>query len=389
MYDIEKRKHFTTAAELMALLSSLPAEQELFVCGQSGGWYHEGDNGDTPVISLDSDPLDEEYEEGEAEGGLDKPAQDMEAYIRAELDRIRTVEKDGNGTYCYEIYADYQDRMESSTASEILTSNDPELALMEKLESWYEDYELECMKTVFEDEIRNTLTAKDGPYPNGFTEAEEGRFDDLMHELVYFKLPKDHFLDQQFCVNIMVDTGDENYDYTLNTPPFTQGIHDKAGITWLARQQGYTKIQLWNALEEGDIKDPHGFLETVRQETINCSTHMMVLTFMVQMRLRDLLELNRLIKLQDRNGHFFDATMNPDCGYIILDKKTTTGLYDPWNGAGSCLEVKLEKDVQIPIRFIRSALPDGSDGCSAASVYGMDSSAWTENALKCLSDPNA
>lgn len=386
MYNIEKRKHFTTAAELMALLSSLPAEQRLFVCGQSGGWYHEGDDGDTPVVSLDSDSLDEEYEE---EKGAHKPVQDMEAYIRAELDRKREVEKDESGTYCYEIYADYQDRMESSTATEILTSDDPELALMEKLESWYEDYEQECMKTLFEEEIQDALTAKDGPYPDGFTEAEKDRFEDLMHELVYFKLPKDHFLDQQFLVNVMVDTGDGNYDYTLNTPPFTQGIHDKASIVWLAKQQGYTQMQLWKALEDGDIKDPHGFLETMRQEVANCSTDMMALTFLVQMRLRDLLELNRLIKLQDRNGHFYDATMNPDCGYITLDKKTTAGLYDPWHGAGGCLEIELEKDVRLPIRFIRSALPDGGDGYSVAKVFGVVSSVWTENAVKCLSAPNA
>ena len=134
------------------------------------------------------------------------------------------------------------------------------------------------------------------------------------------------------------------------------------------------------AMNDGDIANPKGFLQSMRQELANLPSHMSTLTFLVKMTLRDLIALNRLIHMQDRNGHFYDATKNPYCGYIVLDKTTTTGLYDPWSGGGSVLEIELEKDVCIPARFIRSALPDGciKHEYSVSSVYGLCESEWRE-----------
>ena len=49
---------------------------------------------------------------------------------------------------------------------------------------------------------------------------------------------------QEFFVNIMLDTGDGNYDYTLNSAyPCWYGQYDarldeKSSLLWLARQQG-------------------------------------------------------------------------------------------------------------------------------------------------------
>ena len=37
-----------------------------------------------------------------------------------------------------------------------------------------------------------------------------------IREHLFFRYPEDHFLKQTVCVNITVDTGDENYDYVLN-----------------------------------------------------------------------------------------------------------------------------------------------------------------------------
>lgn len=46
----------------------------------------------------------------------------------------------------------------------------------------------------------------------------------MLHDLVWFKLPEDHFLKQSFYVNIMVDTSDGNYDYTLNSAGEAAGM---------------------------------------------------------------------------------------------------------------------------------------------------------------------
>lgn len=319
-------------------------------------------------------------------------AEKMKQHIIEALDKKLGYDRDDSGCFFYEIYADYSDEMDNATAIKILQSSDPRQDFWERLNEWYFDYEGQLRSEV-EDDVRTELTADDGPYPEGFTEDECALFDDLMLELVYFKLPEDHYLNQTFYVNIMVDTGDGNYDYVLNSVypcwygSYDQPVDDKAGIVWLAKTQGYTKAKLWKALRDGDVSNPKGFLKSMRVEVANIASHMNTVTFLVEMTLRDLMELNRLIKLQDRNGHFYDARKNPYCGYIIIEKETETGLYDPWNGGGSVFEIELERDVKLPIKYIRSALPDGGDGYSIESVYGMCGSAWKRGGVKHIHTP--
>ncbi|MDE6282047.1 MAG: hypothetical protein K2M15_09760, partial [Oscillospiraceae bacterium] len=164
-------------------------------------------------------------------------------------------------------------------------------------------------------------------------------------------------------------------------------IDPKAGIAWLAKTQGYTKGRLKKALQKGDMADPHSFLESMRVELANLPSTMSTVTFLVELTLAQLIELNRLVRLQDRNGHCYDNSMNPDCGYIIIDKGTETGLYDPWSGGGSCFEIQLDRDVKLPVKYIRSALPDGGDGYSVGSVYGMCGSAWKRGGIKSIHAP--
>ena len=159
----------------------------------------------------------------------------------------------------------------------------------EQLDEWYQD----CQWTLGEElekEVRAKLTASDGPYPEGLPGEDGDRLLDVLQELVWFKLPEEHFTKQTFRVNIMIDTGDGNVDYTLNS----------GHPCWY-----------------GAYNEP------------------------IDVTLAQLLELNRLIKLQERNGRHYDSSENPYCGYIIIDKNTETGLYDPWNGGGSVLEIKL------------------------------------------------
>ena len=316
----------------------------------------------------------------------------MQDIIMGILDRKFGLYKQEDGTYKAEIYADYRDEMDNKSAIEICQSSDPQMALWDKLEEWYGDYAWR-LRCELEDEIREEMEADDGPYSEGFTDEEDEEFRSIMEELVYWNYPYDHFLKQEFFVNIMLDTGDGNYDYTLNSPypcwygQYNERLDEKSSLLWLARQQGYTKTQLWQALRKGDMADPKGFLESCRVEVVNLASSMAVVTFLVRMSLEQLIELNRCIKLQERNGRFYDVTKIPYCGYIILDKETMTGLFDSWCGGGSVLEIQLEKDVRIPIRFIRSALPDGGDGYGVDSVYGMCGSAWRDT-VKMIHAPN-
>lgn len=308
------------------------------------------------------------------------------------LDRKLGYDRRPDDTFSCEIYADYRDEIDSKTAVQILQSQDPSEAFWEQLSKWYEDYEWR-LRYDMEQELREELTADGGPFPRGLPEGADDLFRDILLELVEYQLPDEHYLKQTFRVNIMVDTGDGNYDYTLNSAypcwygSYDDRIDDRAGIVWLAKTQGYTNAKLRRALQQGDMADPKGFLQSMRVELANLASAMSTVTFLVEMTLKELMELNRLVRLQDREGRHYDSRENPYCGYIVLDKNTETGLYDPWHGGGSCFEIELEQDVKLPIKYIRSALPDGGDGYSVEEVYGMCGSAWQRGGIKTIHAP--
>lgn len=316
----------------------------------------------------------------------------MMSAVSEVLERKLGYWKQPDGTFEYEIYEDYPDKMSNETATKILESDDPMHTFNCTIEEWYWEYSCALLGEL-KNEIVALLESDDGPYPDGLRDEEDNLLEDCITELVYFSFPEEHYLKQEFYVNIIVDTGDGRYDYTLNSvyPSYCgrceNRIDDKASIVWLARQQGYTKTQLWKALREGHMASPENFLGTMRVEVANITSRMQALTFLVELSLEDLIALNELVKLQDRNGHYYDATENPYCGYIVIDKKTETGLYDPWNGCGSCFEIELERDVKLPVRFIRSVLPDGGDGYSVEEVYGMCGSAWKKGGVKLIHAP--
>lgn len=282
--------------------------------------------------------------------------------------------------------------MDAKTAGRILESREPMEAFWEALDEWYQDYRW-SLEDELEKKVRAKLTDEDGPYPDGLSDEDDKALRDVLAEMVCYDPPVEHYLKQTFRVNIMVDTGDGNFDYTLNAAyPCWYGsygapIDDRAGIVWLAKTQGYTRGKLQKALRQGDMAEPRSFLESMRVELSNLPSAMSTVTFLVELTLEQLIELNRLIRLQDRNGRNYDARRNPYCGYVILGKDTMTGLYDPWQGGGSVFEIQLEKDVRLPVKYIRSALPDGGDGYAVSTVYGMCGSAWRQDGVKLVHAP--
>ena len=310
----------------------------------------------------------------------------VEKVLKQEYSHLKT--DDG---YEVEIYADYRDEMDAATATEILEANHPRQTFFEKLQEWYWQVEIEHRDGVI-DKVKEILENDERLFPDGMSETDEETVTEYVKERVYATYPEKHYLKQEFYVNITLDTGDGNYDFIHNaTRPcwygqYTDKLHDTASILWLARQQGYTKRQLWKVLSadsKDDVADQGSFLLSMRQEVANCCSQCQQLHFLVKMTFEECIELNALIKLQDRNGKHYDTRKNPYCGYIVLEKSTETGLYDRWNGSGSIFEIELDKDVRIPIRFIDRALPDSnSNQRSLSRVYGMCRSVWRETLLK-------
>ena len=298
---------------------------------------------------------------------------DIKKLVMDYLAENHAWEKKDDGFYHFDIYVDYRDEIEDSTAQEILESNSPRDTLIEKLWDWYQESEWDIIDDLVDD-------FKEKVDPKLFEDAniiEDGNIDDYMIRDIFMDnicvdYPVDWAEDQEFCFNIIVSNGDDNYDFWLNEHIVDEDGNvdqdaEKSGLVWLAKQQGYTLDQVVKILKDGDIAGPKTFLGTVLQEVANgygCEA----LTFCVKMTLGQAIALKERMK------------SNPN-GSIVLDKGVECGLFDPWDGGGSVLGIACEKDVEIPFKNIWKFYIDARRSNrydSIHNVYGTDSSLWRD-----------
>ena len=143
-------------------------------------------------------------------------------------------------------------------------------------------------------------------------------------------------------------------------------------IKWLIEQQGYTKedfLKLWNG-EDSELEN-NAFLRSVVVEMENVTTSTNKLTLLTRMELKDIVEWNE----------FLESGMDTD-GVLTIPKNIRIGLVDNWNGAGSCIEIKLEKDLKLPIKNIYDVKPDDYYRYSVDSVYGPTHWFWSNEEIK-------
>ena len=286
--------------------------------------------------------------------------------------------KDESGCFYEEIYADYRDELDDGSLKKICEAENPQEHFRDWLDEAYLYSRWDCedsvIKRVLEDETVARLVKR----------LDETEVREVIRDLFYVKLPEKHFLRQDVLVDIMVDTGDANYDYTLNTfnPHYDSCdnlINEEASLLWLARQQGYKKSVLKSAMQKYPVESK--FLNSIHTELVNSSTHMNTLTFLVKMSLEEYFTLQDAIAREKHRNESYYLKERTGRGWITIDKDVICGLYDPWNGSGSVLEIALDKDVRLPIRCIESAKHDGCRGYSIRSIYGCGSGFWKE-ALK-------
>lgn len=282
--------------------------------------------------------------------------------------------KKADGNYHFEIYVDYRDEIDDSTAREILESDSPRDTLIEKLWDWYQEQEWDIIDDLVDDFKAET----DSKLLEDANIIEDGNLDDEMireefMDIIYVDYPEDWALSQEFCFDIIVSNGDDNYDFWLNEHIVDEDGKvgenaEKAGLVWLAKQQGYTLEEVVEALNCNDtIHQMKPFLSSINNEVYNgygCEA----LTFCVKMTLGQAIALKEKMKSNSN-------------GSIVLDKRATCGLFNPWDGAGSILDITCEKDVEIPFESIWKFYIDegrSRNYDSIHNVYGTDSSLWRD-----------
>ena len=298
---------------------------------------------------------------------------DIKKLVNDYLAENHAWEKKEDGYYHFEIYVDYRDEIDDSTAKEILDNDYPSDALIEKLWDWYQESEWDIIDD-FVDDFKEKVD------PKLFEDAniiEDGNIDDYMirdifMDTVCVDYPVDWAENQEFCFNIIVSNGDDNYDFWLNEHIVDEDGNvdenaEKSGLVWLAKQQGHTLEELVESLKDEEYVNPNKFISSLAAEVFNgygCEA----LTFCVKMTLGQAIELKEKMK-ENSNGS------------IVLDKNVTCGLFDMWSGGGSTLDIVCEKDIEIPFENIWKFYIDEkrSWNCdSIHNVYGTDSSLWKD-----------
>lgn len=296
--------------------------------------------------------------------------------------------KDSNGDFYVELYADYRDELEDYHLKKFMEADDPEQEFYETLYEVFEDCAWHAQNDVIdkvledEDVLEYVYNCDEDSEYNSEEMYTEDEARDIIRDMFYVRYPDDHFLKQNICVDILVDTGDANYDFTCNSfgPHYdareNEPIPKESSLLWLAKQQGYTKSQLKQAMKERP-KEP-GFLQSVYDEINNVGSHMNTLTFLVEMTFGEYLDLLEAIKREGDLNKSYTLDGRHGRGYITIWNKVECGLFDEWNGGGSTLELKLDKDVKLPIRYIFKAVPDCCLHYSIKSVYSVNNSLWKD-----------
>ena len=119
--------------------------------------------------------------------------------------------KDEKGYFYEEIYADYRDELDDGSLKKICEAEHPQEHFLDWLDEAYLYSRWDCENAVIKRVLEDETVAKIVKRLDG-TEVYE-----IIRDLFYVKLPEKHFLRHDVLVDIMVDTGDANYDYTLNT----------------------------------------------------------------------------------------------------------------------------------------------------------------------------
>lgn len=293
--------------------------------------------------------------------------------VKDYLAENHTWNKKADGNHHFEIYVDYRDEIDDSTAQEILEGDSPRDTLIERLWDWYQEQEWDII-----DDLVDDFRAKTDPeLLEDANIIEDGNLDDEMireefMDIVYIDYPVDWALGQEFCFNIIVSNGDDNYDFWLNEHIVDEDGNvdrdaEKAGLFWLAKQQGYTFDQVVEVLKDEDNVSTNEFLASISSEVYNgygCEA----LTFCVKMTLGQAIALKEKMKSNSN-------------GLITIDKRVTCGLFNPWDGSGSILDIACEKDIEIPFENIWKFYIDESRSNrydSIHNVYGTDSSLWRD-----------
>lgn len=297
----------------------------------------------------------------------------MQSRLKEIINKTQYPNEDGG----IEMYLDYRDTLSKENLYDIMIADNPRETFDELISDCTLDSSL-YYEDELEKEIKKNLTEDEKDF-------FEENFDEIwewVKENYYFYYDAEHY-NETVKVNIMLDTGNANSDFTRDNilnycNYYSNGGKDlkDSSILWLAKQQKKAGL-LMEAIKGNQTDDK--FVNSCIQELENLPSHMATLTFLVNMKLFDYFELREAMESEKKLNKSYILEERKGTGTITISKNTMCGLFDVWSGGGSVLEIELDKDVVLPIKCIwKAEIETGKSeyGYSVDSVYGLVGSAW-------------
>lgn len=338
--------------------------------------------------------------------------QDKQAILDAANKHFFVEEnKDAPGHYSIQLYGDYRDTNEFL----LQTAYDNRDNAENILPSLTDEIQTAWEETVSDAAYDILLEAGFDPGDNAFDSQRE-----WFYEAFSIDPPVKDYLDQDMKVNIMLSTpldrkeddstpfmlkealmhftgaGKLSRDLEANIDSHAAAdeiIHQDSMVKRLVEQQGYTMDDLravakdyfhdfygyYGNPESFSFTDENGeknsydkrfemftathskFLSTVCQELDNMGYSFGVVTVLVNMSMNDY------------------AKMLQQDSEVTMPKGCMLGVFAPWNGSGSVLEIELDKDLTFNREDIYDVQIEGvkpDQGYTVNQTYGLVSSAW-------------
>ena len=316
---------------------------------------------------------------------LQKKKKEKKKLIKSKIyDRLKVLlarygDIDPMGICHIELEAEDDKKLTESNLLNITYSDKPLETLWQILNSKYSGKAKEC-----HDRIHKDIT-EDPVLIELLRQAEIGNEElyEIVIDMTEMFFPCDYYSKQKIHVDITVNIGKEDAGYYRNLvfphPECENEIPSDSCILWLVRQQGYRLNDLLDFRNKKPINNP--FLSSVYNELHHCYFPINMLTFLVNITLKDYDRLKKAMAEELYCRRHRRSNHPHSNGYITLSSETTCGFLDLCNGLASAMGIKLEKKVILPIRMIGSAEYDEQLRHTGQSILQDTSARWTDDAI--------
>lgn len=265
--------------------------------------------------------------------------------------------KDGKVDYIEdEVYIDYRDdfRLDKEMLQSVVEA---------KSEDSARDIVYDYLQDSYTDVYDDMIDSCQGLVERVLKDEYEWKEEDVELECEYIrdyvcmfycvKLPMDKVLDEEYNVNLVLENGGANSEYSCNDKDFI--FEYDSELMLLCEKQGYAKEYIREIFSNEDIKiEDDKFLESLVEEIDNTTSSCNKVGLFVKMTLHEIIMYT--------HGHY---------NKVWFSNYLNCGLFNDWNGSGSTLEINLQQDFTLNCENVRMEI-DGLYNYSVCDdIYGL------------------